>query len=1072
MMPKEDRQLVCRRLDVNMVVEAGAGTGKTKLLIDRLCLALLAQDIPAPRLVALTFTEKAAAEIKTRLVSSLQTVLREAQALQRGDKQETNNEMLKDLRKIFSVPLLQIIERAEKALGQLDRSPIGTIHGFGADILRMYPLEAGLTPGAEIDKGPRAQAVFEEEWHRFLDKELGVNAVRAEQWKKVLSHMKLSDLRACAQEMCGGKTSGYDYFGQKELLAKVCEERAKRAEELAVHFSEGKKAPRVLEKALFQAVSRFENAAAWLRTGRMPEADEETIIVKSVPKDWDEASVDEAETLLSFSRQANPFVQQLVLAAYDLLSEPVRAVRRRCQQEGILSFDDLLIKTRDLLRDNLLVRRYLQEEYDALYIDEFQDTDPAQGELLLFLAEEKGHAARDWSSVKLQAGKLFVVGDPKQSIYHFRGADITAYQLFTDLILKQGGIKAYLRRNFRSKQEIVALANGVCGRIMEEKIAFQPAYEPIFTANTSRNGAAEMALVFRAEDTVLAEEGRQNQGRFVAQWIRENVGKLTLQDGHKLQYRDIALLSRAATTLPPFTDALRREDVPFSVEEDRDFYRRQEINDFLNFLRAADDPRNRIALVGTLRSPLGGLSDEEIMRLSKAGEMDWRCETQNPKARRLFALLKKFAARSGREPLRELLHGLLNETFLAEACAAAYDGERSIINLQKLVWLAEGYSLQTPSTLGQFLSRVQEMMEQELGRLTALPEGEALDAVSVMTVHKSKGLQFPVVILADISKKDKVSAAQRASHLYSWRNDLHGFRVGPYADINLAWLEEEQKEHDRCEEMRILYVALTRAQEKLLIVGNAEANRYTMADMFARAGYWPASQQYPETLGAENELRVTYIPYQKPEEFIYQHRLRPAVQENKRETSAWRTAYAARMAEYERLSAQKEILTPSQLGREEQKGGPSADIGTLVHAALAHYWQGEKDAALCVRRAANETALTACGHVAKEIMDAFCSSELCARLRQMRVLETEMPFSRRTSQGIVNGVIDLLLRDENETVWVVDFKTDETDDWHRRAEIYRPQVQAYVQAMEQLYPHAEIKGAVAFVRSARWVELF
>ena len=370
----------------------------------------------------------------------------------------------------------------------------------------------------------------------------------------------------------------------------------------------------------------------------------------------------------------------------------------------------------------------------------------------------KGGGAADWRAVKLQPGKLFVVGDPKQSIYRFRGADITAYELFTDLILKQGGEKAYLRQNFRSEKEIIALANGVCAAVMREKPAFQPAYEAIFTEKTDTYGAAEMALVCAGEEKVSADDYRHNQGRFIARWIRDSVGKMTLRSGRKLQYKDIALLSRAATTLGPYADALRREGVPFSLEEDRDFYRRQEISDFLNFLRAADDPRNRIALAGVLRSPLGALTDEELYRLARAGELDWRADTHEPKARRVFALLKNFAARAGREPLRDLLRGLLNETFLAEACTAAYDGERSMANLQKLVSLAEGYSLQTPSTLGQFLSRVQEMMEQELGRLTALPEGEALDAVSVMTVHKSKGLEFPVVILADISKKESACA--------------------------------------------------------------------------------------------------------------------------------------------------------------------------------------------------------------------------------------------------------------------------------------------------------------------------
>ena len=1061
---QEDRFRVRTRLNVNMVVEAGAGTGKTTLLIDRLCFALLAQGVAAPRLVALTFTEKAAAEIKTRLIFKLQAVLR---AAREGEQEST----LQVLREHFAVPLPEIISRAEAALAQLDRSQIGTIHGFCADILRMYPLEAGLTPGAEIDKGPRAQAIFEAEWNRFLDRELGENAPRAAQWKEVLPRIPLADLRACAEEMCGGKTGAYQYFAQKDLLARVCEERAVRARQMAEDFSAGKKAPRVIEKALLQAAARFENAASWLRTGAAPQAQEETIPVKSVPKDWDEDSAEEAKALCRFAAQADPAVQQLVLKAYELLADLVQTVRARYTQEGILSFDDLIVKTRDLLKNNLLVRRYLQEEYDALYIDEFQDTDPVQGELLLFLAEEKGGGAADWRAVKLQPGKLFVVGDPKQSIYRFRGADITAYELFTDLILKQGGEKAYLRQNFRSEKEIIALANGVCAAVMREKPAFQPAYEAIFTEKTDTYGAAEMALVCAGEEKVSADDYRHNQGRFIARWIRDSVGKMTLRSGRKLQYKDIALLSRAATTLGPYADALRREGVPFSLEEDRDFYRRQEISDFLNFLRAADDPRNRIALAGVLRSPLGALTDEELYRLARAGELDWRADTHEPKARRVFALLKNFAARAGREPLRDLLRGLLNETFLAEACTAAYDGERSMANLQKLVSLAEGYSLQTPSTLGQFLSRVQEMMEQELGRLTALPEGEALDAVSVMTVHKSKGLEFPVVILADISKKESAAAAKRPAHLYSWRYDLHGFRAGPYADINLAWLEEEQKEHERCEEVRVLYVALTRAREKLLVVGNENSDRRTLAEMFGRAGFFPPEEERPEALGAQGELRLTYVPYQKPEEFIYTHRPAPAAQRKNKDLQAWREAYAARMAQYQALREETLPLSPSALAGEETENRQAADLGTLVHAALAHYWRGEEDLPVCLARAARETALAQYTDAAREILDMFLASDACARLRAMQVLDAEIPFSRQAPQGVVSGVMDLLLRDTNGTVWVVDFKTDRTDDPAQLAEKYRPQLQAYVQAARQMYPQNTVRGAAVLVRAGRLAEL-
>ena len=1062
----EDRQRVRTLLNVNMVVEAGAGTGKTTLLIDRLCFALLAQGILAPRLVALTFTEKAAAEIKTRLIFKLQAVLQAA----RENKPEST---LDTLREYFQVPAAQIIARAERALSQLDISPIGTIHSFCADILRTYPLEAGLTPGAEIDKGPRAQRVFEAEWNKFLDRELGERAPRPRQWQEVLSKVSLADLRACAQEMCSGKMQSQSFSLPKEKLISVCEARARRAMEMAKSFSSGKKAPRVIEKALFQAAQRFERAAQWLRTGVYDGVEEETIAIKSVPKDWDAGSEEEAKSLCRFASQADPAVQCFVQKAYALLAEVVASVRARMTEEGILSFDDLLVKTRDLLKNNLLVRRYVQEEYDALYIDEFQDTDPVQGELLLFLAEQKGGAATRWQDVQLQPGKLFVVGDPKQSIYRFRGADITAYELFTELILKQGGEKAYLRQNFRSEEEIIAVANGVCSAVMKEQPAFQPAYEPIFTDKTERSGAAELALVCAAEGKAGADDYRHNQGRFIARWINRHVGTLTLRSGRKLQYKDIALLTRAATTLGPYADALRREGVPFTLEEDKDFYRRQEINDFLNLLRAIDDPQDRISLTGVLRSPLGALTDEEIYRLSLRHALDWRKPAAGSEAaERIYALLRTYAARAGREPLRQLLRSLLQESFLAEACAVAYDAERSMAHLQKLVSLAEGYSLQMPLTLGQFLSRVQEMMEQELSRLSALPAGEGADAVSVMTVHKSKGLEFPVVILADISKRESAAASKRPAHLYSWQHHVHGFRVGAYGDMALAWLEEEQKEHARCEEVRVLYVALTRAREKLLVVGNEESDSRTMAEMFGRGGLFPMQEQRPASLGERQELQVTYEPYRPPEEFIYTYRSLPAPAVQEKQLPAWRRRVQTRRAAYAAACAEKQPQTPSALAGGAVQDEASAKLGTLVHAALAFGWSTpQADEKTALQAAVRETGLTQQAEEASAVLHAFYASALYQQLRAMQPLGAEVPFTQKTAEGIVSGVIDLLAQDQQGHVWVFDFKTDRTDNPAQSAQKYRPQLQVYVQAARQMYVHSPVRAAVVFVRAAQQVEL-
>ncbi|MBO4675142.1 MAG: UvrD-helicase domain-containing protein, partial [Elusimicrobiaceae bacterium] len=457
-MIQEDRTALQTSLGVNVVVEAGAGTGKTTLLINRLCLCVLAQDTPVERLVALTFTEKAAAEIKTRFIFKLQQIV---QAVRNATEDRT----LHLLRSYFKVKEEDIIARAEKALARLDRASIGTIHGFCAEILKTFPLEAALAPNVQIDEGTQGRNLFETRWNRFLDEELGPNAARKEQWKTVLAEISLDELESFSWELCSGKIENYDYYEHADLLLSMLREKQQQATELARKFLKNAAKPRAIEKALLWTAASLQRISLFLQKKEVPLEENSAPISKPTrPKDWEEETFEEALSLYQFAQKITPEKQKVFLLAYQLVLPVCEKVRQDYREAGLVSFDDLIIKTRNLLRENLYVRRLLKEKFEAIFVDEFQDTDPVQGELLLFLSEEKPGTAARWQDVHLLPGKLFIVGDPKQSIYRFRGADITAYELFTDLILRQGGKKFFLQKNFRSTPEIIETANSVCSR--------------------------------------------------------------------------------------------------------------------------------------------------------------------------------------------------------------------------------------------------------------------------------------------------------------------------------------------------------------------------------------------------------------------------------------------------------------------------------------------------------------------------------------------------------------------------------------------------------------------------------
>lgn len=1066
----EDRLKVQTLLGVNMVVEAGAGTGKTTLLIDRLCLAVLAQGTAVEKLVALTFTEKAAAEIKTRFIFKLQRLVR---AVKEGEEDRT----LDLLRTYFSVPDGDLVSRAEAALARLDRASVGTIHGFCADILKAYPLDAGLSPNAQIDSGQKAARLFDARWNAFLDAELGLNAPRAEEWKRVLVEISLPDLKDFARELCSGKIEAYDYYGHRELLCGVCLERARRAEELAAPFVQSGKKLRKGEQALLFAAASLRRTAAFLQNASVPPAPEED--APSFPavayKDWEEELFEEARALVAFAAKTAPEKQEIFLAAYGLIKDVTQAVRADYAREGILSFDDLIVKTRNLLQNNLYVRRLLKEKFDALFIDEFQDTDPVQGELLLFLAEEKTSSASRWQDVRLSPGKLFVVGDPKQSIYRFRGADITAYELFTDLILKQGGVKCFLQKNFRSAPEIIDAANAVCSRAMVQETAFQPAYVPIFTDKTVRTSAAGWLFISSEDDAPAADDFRDNQAERIADWIEENVGVMTLADGRKLAYKDIALLTRASTTAGPYTDALRRRGIAFNVETDKDFYRKQEVNDFLNFLRAAADPEDRTALAGILRSPLFGFTDEEIYQIARRGELSLYAKTQDTKLAEAYALLNRFGRRAGRTALKELLEDVLADTFLPEACAAAYEGERTLANLTRLAGLAEGYASDSPASLSQFLSEVQTILEEEPERLGAPAPDDALDAVSVMTVHKSKGLEFPVVILADLSKKDAAAVSQPVRHIFSWRYNMHGLRAGKVCDVNLAFLEEEQKKHGKREEVRVLYVALTRAKEKMLLAADGRKGALKAAGVFAAAGLFPDGETKPPVLTAgELVMPVWYAPYEDPETFRYRHVSAGTAEETAREAEKWRAAYNARRARYEEMLENEKKRSPSELVQHKDSLTPQqragAELGTVCHRALELLLSGkEADAAQAAVRAAAQTGVPARAPEAAEMLTAFVQSPLFKEMAACKVLACEMPFSFLAEDGAVeSGVMDAVLEAADGTVWVADYKTDRIQPGEEAAVLdkkYRLQLGVYGQAARKLFPGRRVRCSAVFLRT-------
>ncbi|MEE9549347.1 MAG: UvrD-helicase domain-containing protein, partial [Candidatus Binatia bacterium] len=433
---RPERELAATTFDRNVVVTAGAGTGKTTLLVDRLLHLLMRNPEPLKitEIAALTFTNKAANEMKLRLRERLQSYLGVRLDKDTVDKQEEEAQRaIRSFIERYHLTKDEIESRSREALRHIERSGIGTVHSFAATLLRLYPIEAGLDPQFREDDGAWFERYFEESWAVWLDQELSSQGARREDWKRILRKISLEEMRRFTFSLCS-ETVQLDRLGHLSsdgeippTIRKWLEELEEKAAILLRQHPDGKnqidKLTAISRKIICEILARGELAQGVLEEEKAFLAEKEPGQVKA----WSGSEVEQARELVRVARRLCQVDEKLTRWLCGLLIPFAESCREGFVNEGFVSFDGLLVRTRDLVRDHWPVREELKQQFKAILVDEFQDTDPIQYEILLYLAEQVGGRARHWRKVRLTPGKIFVVGDPKQSIYAFRRADIEAY---------------------------------------------------------------------------------------------------------------------------------------------------------------------------------------------------------------------------------------------------------------------------------------------------------------------------------------------------------------------------------------------------------------------------------------------------------------------------------------------------------------------------------------------------------------------------------------------------------------------------------------------------------------------
>ncbi|MEE9436252.1 MAG: UvrD-helicase domain-containing protein [Candidatus Adiutricales bacterium] len=836
------------RFEDNTAVLAGAGSGKTMTLIEMIR-RLLAGQIPRlgqvelGQILALTYTEKAAREMRDRL------------------------------RKVLNAEILASSpEQREFWLRQrrfLDRAQIGTIHGFCNQVLKKYALEADLDPDYRIMvEAAEVRDLKERALRKTLldlidndDPDL-LKLLEVFPWKGIGRSKGLGDIlvRLMAQNRTFGQALRIDNEDGNSIR-----EHQESLLQAAGLVDELIAAQRITpEKSYFAKVKGFANE---VRSLIRPEMSEDYILEyldsleEFLKGGWFLAKParDTAVSALDALQAERAFrlVQPLKESLFRLTGLFSAEFETAKEERFGLDFDDLLLKTRQLMAENEDIRRRLKERFRVLLIDEFQDTNRLQADILAYLLEPPGRERQipknlaAIESLEREPRHLIVFGDAKQSIYRFRGAEISVFNRLRDSLTETGGNQRgriiSLNKNFRSRKRIIEFFNQFFTKTMGSSVAdFEAGYDENDRQDWARSDLQQDPAVeiLDYEGTEITADDRFLEAEAIALRIKEiTAGEsgITVEDGRSPEPGDLTILLRRFTYLGVYEKALRRLNLPHYTVRGRGFYQCQEVWDLINLLSFVAHPEDGQSLLGVLRSPLAGINDETLTRLAfpdidkigrnileyfRDSDASWPESLTSGQIKALERIKKVLAAlegQAGRFLPAELIETAIEETDYLAVLSAQYQGQQKVANVQRFIEILRRIPLETlflPSELVRyFKTRLDEMSEDPEAQMA--PEGEG--SIQIMTIHQSKGLEFPIVFVPDIGN---LAPSRRGEPLVfgpgsgfgiAFNDPETGRRMKPKDYLKF---EQEDKARDTAEHARLFYVAATRAKDYLVFSGN------------------------------------------------------------------------------------------------------------------------------------------------------------------------------------------------------------------------------------------------------------
>lgn len=1042
---REQNQAI-RTINKNIAVNAGAGTGKTKVLTERFIYILENGDLEEGKeiesIVAITFTKKATQEMKERI------------------RREIQKKSIED-------------EKWRRYYKDMEKANISTIHSFCGNILREKFIEAGIDPMFIV--------LDDEEGSRLLQEiiiEILLKGV--EEDENIYNFLRLfgrDDLNSMAEDLKSIyykiRTVGISFEEIKDMTLSTIDNieiNLKDIEYIKETFLYLMANSRTNAK-----VYKLQEDEIWKKFYNDEYTETELIpilkyLYNNIGTNKNEvATIEELKRVMEgifvIIEKENRWVYEV---AINLLLEIDREYTNKKDELGVLDYDDLQILTLELLEDEAIREEY-QNRFRYIMVDEFQDTNELQKQIFYKLCSKDN---------LLDRGNLFIVGDPKQSIYGFRGADLQVfYDVMEDIENISGEKPIILEKNFRTVDTILNMINDLFGKLMGEK------YNKLDSHHNSIN---EIDVeILEKQDLEIppgvneSEYNSYYESRLIASRIKE------LVEEKKFNYGDFALLFRSTTVDYIYENAFIEYNIPYYNISGKGFYYKQEIIDIINGLKAISNRYDTIAYIGFLRSPMIGLSDKTLYWLLRLKEdnllntmkkdIPYIDKSEKEKIIKSRIFLEKLMVKKDLYGVYPIVDELIDKTYYQETLLMQQGGKQALANVYKFLDIAREFHEEYSGSIEDFIDYIEEIKNVEESQ--AKIETEDADVVKLMTIHKAKGLQFPVVVIPQMAR----------GFNYNMPNILFHKEIGigiKYGDNSPLYeiMRKNLREKEDEENQRILYVAMTRA-EKRLIIGNQGANSGFKRMVKDLINLKDAIEIEDINMERAERKTIKLIDKKKIEKTSSYFRDYPLIQEiphygkisfnnfNISQYLDYKQCGRQFYMKYYRslpITWERERVDANTRTQSSSYRIDPITKGNIIHK-FTEYYNSSLEPLNLLEKLVVSFGLKYDKNVEKELIP-YINNYLKYHREDYDKIYIEKEFYLKVEEDFVRGKIDRI-NIKNNHGEIIDFKTNKVDNKDELIKYYSPQLQFYTIAVEEIMGIKVNSASILFLETGEMVEI-